>query len=321
MDPGHFYAGRLYHSSNSAPLRYHREYERIWSTGKRQLRRRSRDLHASSVLESVGAGETRRVSAFIAEFTTPVDPGGGNPGRQYQSSAIVGDWTNLWAEFTVSGPWSGSFVMSNEGAAYWFNRFPQPASPFHEYDPNPTTIHTGDKMYVSTNNGTPGLQVTVDLFGDTPGTTAAGSCQYGTRVQTAFRGLSIGAATLITLVADHYGLGWIGTVCDGLVGIGLATDVLCGGPPPLMPDITAQDLIPGPNGEPPRATFDTILQVYKAFLWPLVCECVPGSPAPTPPPSITLTVPPNVPTTITLPVCDEGAVCDILARLLSQVGQ
>jgi hypothetical protein len=109
------------------------------------------------------------VSTLILSWTTPVDPGGGNPGRQYNSPLIVGDWHNLYAVFNVVAGWSGSFGLSSEGVSVWFNRYPQPASPFTAVDPNANPSTDGAYMQVQTNNGGAGLQVSVDLYGD-PGT-------------------------------------------------------------------------------------------------------------------------------------------------------
>jgi hypothetical protein len=264
------------------------------------------------------------MSQFIAEWTSPIDPGGGNPPRTYYSTPIQGNYDNLWATFTVNGGWSGGFNLEDEGTVYWFNRFPQPSSPFTEHDPSIHTTRVGERMVLFTNNGAAGLQVTVDLFGDPPGTSTSGVCQYGTRVQPAFQRLSIGAATLVTLVAEQYGWVWLATIFDGVVSaLNVSTDMLCNGPPPALPQITAADLLPAGRGQPPKANFDTIVEVYEALLWPLVCECnpnPPGQPPPTPATPPTLIIPPNVPTNITLPSCDQGDLCTLLNRIYNQVG-
>lgn len=107
--------------------------------------------------------------SLITTFTTPVDPGGGNPGRTYLGPTLGANWTNLSAGFGVTGAWSGAFrIDPGESPNWWFNRFPQPPSPFSASDPNPLYVTTAlDRPIVYTNNGAAGMQATVQVFGDT----------------------------------------------------------------------------------------------------------------------------------------------------------
>lgn len=106
--------------------------------------------------------------SLIQTWTSPVDPGGGNPGRSYQSPLIGAGWTNLQATISYNQDFSGAFgVASAQPVPWWFNRFPQPPSPFTAVDPVATYVtNATDTMWWSLNNTGAGAQITALLLGD-----------------------------------------------------------------------------------------------------------------------------------------------------------
>lgn len=86
---------------------------------------------------------------------------------------------------------------------------------------------------------------------------------------------------------------------------------LCSQLPPPVPPIDSSVWIKG-------GLF--LKQLLDAAAWPYFCECVPASPAPTPPPLPVITVPPGL-ATIPPVTCDPLELCNSLVALLEQVGQ
>lgn len=239
-------------------------------------------------------------------WTTPVDPGGGNPGRKYDSSLIGAGWTNLSAIFTYTGAWSGSFTIApGEVPNTWFNRFPQPPSPFSASDPNSSYVTTAsDFMEVQTNNGGAGLEVTVELYGDATGPCSAGSQPQG------------GAPAFFTYTESDLAAvlpGNLGLIIWGLLGLPVApqsTADFCNSPPPTdMP--TAADYVK--LAFPPIAkitgTYQRFANQVIADKWNVLCQCKgPGFYVPPGPPSPPAGFPslPAGPTCTTIQdVCNE----------------
>jgi hypothetical protein len=247
------------------------------------------------------------VVQLIATWNTPVDGGGGNPGRNYQSPPVGAGWTNLEANVAYSVNWSGAFRISGE-SAYWFNRFPQPPSPFLALDPQPAYITTAtDVMQWQTNNGGAGASCSFQLLGDpaTPST----FCQYGTRLKSTSSfvyyltpGLidtwlaAIGAAALAPLFTAF----WFST---------LDARAVCGSQPPQVPPVQLGSL---------SDTIDTLRQYLYVVAWPSLCECVPGTPPPTAVPPPGLSAPTGFPT---LPVlsCANTDLCAALVQIQQQL--
>lgn len=215
--------------------------------------------------------------SLIQHWVSPVDT---TPPSYAELSPLVGaGWTHLSAQFLlnqispgVDYGWSGAFnIQPGEASAYWFNRYPQPASPFVANDPNQAYV-TGatDRMFVTANNGGPGMQVTVNLYGDVAG--GGAYCTYGTRLKSGFDLVYILTPGLIDAALVDLGQPYWAALFTAFWYTSLNVSVLCGSGPPVLPP---PDLTTLTNSSA------TLLQYMYAMLWPYFCECQPGSPGPT----------------------------------------
>jgi hypothetical protein len=211
--------------------------------------------------------------SLIQQWQTPLDPGGGNPERQYRSPVVGANWSKLYAQFAYQAGWSGSFrIYPGENVSPWFNRYPQPVSPFIASDPNQAYITTAtDQMEITVNNGGGGFSALVQLFGD-PGTPGP-YCAYGTRLQSTANFVYYLTPGLIDVWLAAAQMAWLAPLLTATWFTTLNAQSLCAqGPPVLAPIDTS--------------TFDsgitTITNIVKAVAWPNLCECIPGTPAPTP---------------------------------------
>jgi hypothetical protein len=252
--------------------------------------------------------------SLIQQWTTPID---NNPPNFAVYSPLVGaGWTHLNAQFIVrqQSPgvdygWSGAFnIQGGEGGGYWFNRYPQPASPFSASDPNQSYVTNGtDTMFVTANNGAPGLQVTVNLFGDVFG--GGAYCQYGTRLKGAFPFVVNLTPAVIDAALVDIGQPYWAAIFTAFWYTNLNVQTLCGSGPPVLPP---------PDLSVSLAGLDTLTQYMRAILWPHFCECTPGAPTPTPYPAPGGTMPIGWPTAPSFS-CSEIDLCASVIALRQQV--
>lgn len=248
--------------------------------------------------------------SLIQTWTSPVDPGGGNPGRGYNGPLIGAGWTHLRAIFAVTGGWSGNAGTSGSAhTSVWFNRYPQPASPFVELAPDqPYVTDATDMMFVATNNSAAGMQATVTLEGDFVG--AGVPCQYGTELKPGGQFVYYLTPALIDVWLTTQGLVWLAPLFTALWFSTLRADELCSAGPPALPVIDLDTLVSSP---------DTQLQILKAVAWVNLCQCVAGSPAPIPFPSPSAPQPPGWPALPTSP-CSNADLCAAVQDLQHQLG-
>lgn len=247
--------------------------------------------------------------SLIQSWTTPVDPGGGNPGRIYLSPVIGAGWTHLTAAFQANGGWSGAFrIEPGEHSALWFARYPQPQSPFQANDPNQAYVTAAnDQMRIDTNNSTGGLQVLVTLEGDAVAPPAY--CAYGTRLKPAAQYVYYLTPGLIDLWLATVGAAWLAPIFTALWFSSFNAQELCESGQPQLPVIDLDTL---------QGSATTILQLFRCIAWPNVCECMPGSPAPTPYPIPAPSQPPHWPTPPTF-ACSNADLCAALVAMQSQL--
>ncbi len=93
--------------------------------------------------------------------------------------------------------------------------------------------------------------------------------------------------------------------------VGFAIDVtgLCNNPPGQLPAINTTLL---------EASPDELLEVLRVIAWFNLCQCVPGSPDPSPYPQPPLQVPTSWPTAPTFP-CDPADLCASISDIRLQV--
>ena len=93
------------------------------------------------------------------------------------------------------------------------------------------------------------------------------------------------------------------------VGLYLDKSALCGALPPQVPTPELTDIVnPGAK----------LAQYISVIMWPTFCECIPGTPTPTPPPLPTFVFPPGwaVPPTY---ACSNSDLCQVLIQLQQKV--
>ena len=244
---------------------------------------------------------------LIATWNTPVDGGGGNPGRNYFSPPIGAGWTHLEVNVAYSQNWSGAFKITGE-PMNWFNRFPQPPSPFLALDPNAAYITVaGDQMVWQTNNGGAGASNSFQLLGDPAAPTEF--CQYGTRLKSTASFVYYLTPGLIDTWLSAIGLVELAPLFTAFWFSTLDARAVCGAQPPQVPPVQLGSL---------SDTIDTLRQYLYVVAWPNLCECVPGTPAPNPVPPPGLSVPTGFPT---LPVlnCANTDLCSALVQIQQQL--
>lgn len=210
-------------------------------------------------------------------------------------------------EWTPPFNWSGAFKLSGEGQ-YWFNRYPQPPSPFLAIDPTPGYVTTAtDRMQWLTNNGGAGASNFIILQGDQKVPDAY--CANGTRPKAGFVGNQWITGAAIEAALERVSMPWWASLFFRLIGSSFLVETLCAQLPPQLPILTA-----GTFGW----SIDQVVQVWNAVAWDTYCECIPGSPSPVPPPLPTQPQPPGV-TPIPTPPCDNLDLCGAVQNLSLQV--
>jgi hypothetical protein len=247
------------------------------------------------------------VPTLIQSWQTPVDGGGGNPGREYFSPVLGAGWTNLQVSCAYSTPWSGAFGIDDSGHNF-FNRFPQPPSPFTANDPTPTFVTTASsRMKWSINNTTAGANCLFQLVGDPH--SGSTFCEYGTRLK--------GATSFIYYLTPGLIDSWLVAIGQPLLAplftafwySTLDAREVCGAGPPTLPPVQLGTL---------SESLETLKQYMYVVAWPNICECIPGTPAPTPYPPPGLTTPPGWPAAPSF-TCLDDDVCATLERIQQQL--
>lgn len=244
---------------------------------------------------------------LLSTWTTPFDPGGGNPSREYHSPALPAGWANLRIECTWVVGWSGYFRISGE-TSNWFNRFPQPASPFLAVDPQAAYVtKASDTMLVGVNNSTPGFQATISLFGDPPVQQAF--CEFGTELKQAGTALIYLTPELILAICTAAGVPEASILFTPLWFSTIDARAVCGQGPPTVAPLTPGTL---------EAQIDVVKTYLYALAWPYLCQCTPGPTTPTPYPPPGLTIPPGWPTPPVF-ACSDIDVCATLVTIQQQL--
>jgi len=134
-------------------------------------------------------------------------------------------------------------------------------------------------------------------------------CVYGTQVKPGVAAALTLLPDFISAVATTRGMGWIAARFAALYYTVLNVEDLCSRLPPVPSDILPNDF---------SGNFGKMIEALGALLWPELCECIPGSPTPTPPVVWVDNLPPGSATTPTFPVStpgDPAALSAILSRL------
>jgi hypothetical protein len=137
----------------------------------------------------------------------------------------------------------------------------------------------------------------------------AGNCQYGTQPKPQYAGVLNVTDQLIDLVLARYNASWLRRVIAQLLWGTVDTSSLCGSGPPALPPIDTSTL---------DASISTVLQIWRALLWAEVCECVPGTPAPTPYPPYVVDQPTGWPPSLVF-TCTDTDLCASLLQLQRQM--
>ena len=247
------------------------------------------------------------MAVVILEWQTLRDNGGGNPSREQTSPAIGAGFTHLQVSCDYGLQWSGYFRVSGE-THNWFNRYPQPPSPFLATDPVQTYVTTAtDTMLWGNNNGDPGAQPHFILTGDPAVPTEF--CQYGTRLKGTSEFVFYLTPELITSWLTAIGAPLLAPLFTAFWYSTLDARAVCGTGPPVLPPVQL-----GTLGE----SIDTLRQYLYAVAWPNICECVPGTPGPVPYPPPGLVAPPNWPSPPTFS-CLDTDICATLESIQQQL--
>jgi hypothetical protein len=95
------------------------------------------------------------------------------------------------------------------------------------------------------------------------------------------------------------------------VGLWLSKEELCGKPPTTMPQLEPSDLL---------NPFPKLTAAISAIMWPALCECIPGTPPPTPFPPPTWSPPPGWPVQPTYN-CDPADLCESIRQIYRRLDQ
>lgn len=136
-------------------------------------------------------------------------------------------------------------------------------------------------------------------------------CAYGTE-----RNSSAPAAIVLSLAdmaawLSNFGVADLVGFFGALVGTAVDLSQLCQTPPGTMPVV---------NAELATWSYDEQLRFMKVVMWFTFCQCVPGTPAPTPFPVPVIEPGPNVPQLPTFP-CDPADLCASIAAIRNTLFQ
>jgi hypothetical protein len=131
---------------------------------------------------------------------------------------------------------------------------------------------------------------------------ATQGCANGTRLKAGQPLLHVVDNALLSAAASLHSNLWVNVLLDIFLGTTVDNGVLCSGAPPSISNVATQLLL-----NPGRAA----LEVLYAQIWDSVCECVPGTPPPTPFPPPPWTQPPDWPASPTYPVNPTNPCLDL----------
>lgn len=136
------------------------------------------------------------------------------------------------------------------------------------------------------------------------------NCVYGTRSKDPAIGAVFLTGELISAALAAVALPELAVILiPAAVGLWLNTTDLCGAPPTNLPPIDLAT-ITNPLGK--------LSQIVAVIMWPFLCECIPGTPSPTPYPPPTFQPPSGWPSQ---PVysCSNADVCATLVALSQKI--
>jgi hypothetical protein len=133
---------------------------------------------------------------------------------------------------------------------------------FRDGGTNPTWL-TGQPMLIEYKN-----------YITEPACGPAVPCAYGTRLTSGAQFVYYLTPGFIDVILGARGLAWLAPVFTAFWFTTINAQDLCGALPPPWPTINLHTL---------ETTYDSALKMLKAIMWPYVCECVPGTPAPSTP--------------------------------------
>ena len=136
-------------------------------------------------------------------------------------------------------------------------------------------------------------------------------CVYGTRPKSDTPWVLPVTGVIIDAVLAHYTKPWLGWLFSSLIGLSVDMQKLCNTIPPTWPAIDVGALL---NDNLAR------LELLQALIWHLFCECVPGSPSPTPYTEPNPVLPPHWPTD-TVYSCTNADVCATLTKILKRLDE
>lgn len=139
---------------------------------------------------------------------------------------------------------------------------------------------------------------------------AAGYCAYGTRKKTSSPTSEILTVPIIAALLAKYSISWWQEFVIQVALQAIDYNVLCGTGPGPFPD---------PHLEQVEGSAAYWWAAFKYVLWLEHCECVPGAPAPLPPPNPGTTAPIGWPTSPSYP-CSNTDLCAAIVALAAQLG-
>lgn len=134
-------------------------------------------------------------------------------------------------------------------------------------------------------------------------------CPYGTQLQTGAEFVYYLTPGLIDVWLAGVGMPWLAPLFTATWFTTFDASSLCGTGPPPFPAIDLSTL---------DASAATILQLLHCIAWPNVCQCKPGTPAPTPYPRPSANQPTGWPSFPVFP-CDPAQICDAMVRMGTQL--
>jgi hypothetical protein len=256
--------------------------------------------------------------------------------RQITGSGIAADWSGvtcrLWRVSTQGQVREFVFNTGLPNTVYDIV-LPQPTPLIIGEDYVLSIEESPNNKYVSTNAAVlpaedatmkpilwtihqPGLGIPLDAWPSTWGivpqlcTSTGGLCTYGTRLKPLSQFIYYLTPGLIDAWLTSLGAVWLAPLFTAWWFTALDTQELCRSGPPDVSFLTSTD--------PAHMSSSQILTLLKAVAWSQNCECVPGSPDPTPYPPPTFVQPPGWVLPV-LPSCANSDICSMLTQLYAGI--
>jgi hypothetical protein len=147
--------------------------------------------------------------------------------------------------------------------------------------------------------------LTVDAAGIAP----PSPCAYGTRAQATWPDVLVLTPPIILEALGVISAEWAYVIFAGLVGLSVSVSSICSLPPPSPIPINSDTLL------------DTVankIDILYSLIWWGLCECVPGTPSPTPYPPPTVVKPPNWDQPLPAP-CTNSDICATLLEIIKRL--